>query len=173
MSDLIMTKEGKPFETEQAANLRMGVLKKTGVETQPVEVDGGFALQKIEPEKKKRVPLGTRNRLSYPERKGYHRRVFNDDHDRIQRALGAGYEFVTESGLTGGDPRAGDASQMGAKVSKQVGFGTTGYLMEIPDEYYNEDQKAKQERLNLQEAQMKRERTDGVTDLYGKVQIDR
>jgi len=173
MSDLIMTKEGQPFETEQAANLRMGVLKKTGVETQPVAVDGGFALRKIEPAKKKRVPLGTRQRLSYPKRPGYYRYVFNDVDDRIQRALDAGYEFVTEDNLTGGDPRVGDASQMGKKVSKQVGGGAMGYLMEIPNEYHEEDLKAKREHLDLQEAQMKRERTDGVTDLYGKVQINR
>ena len=44
MSKLIMTKEGKPFETKQAANLRKGVLKKNKTYTEVVEVDGGFAL---------------------------------------------------------------------------------------------------------------------------------
>ena len=148
MTDLILTKEGQPFETAQAANLRMGVLKKEGIKTQPVEVDGGFALKKTG--RKKRVPLGTRDRLRYPKRKGYTRRVFNDDHDRIQRALDAGYEFVTEPDLPGGDPQVGDASQMGKKVSKEVGSGIKGYLMEIPDEYYEEDQKAKMDKIDLQ-----------------------
>ena len=173
MTDLILTKEGKPFETAQAANLRMGVLKKEGVETQPVEVDGGFALKKEEVKTRKRVPLGTRNRLRYPKRKGFRRRVFNDDHDRLQRALEAGWEFVKDPKLTGGTLRAGDASRMGQKVSKDVGDGMKGFLMEIPDEYYEADQKVKQDEIDLQETYMKRKRTDGVSDLYGRVQIGR
>jgi hypothetical protein len=171
--DLIKTKDGKPFESEQAANLRMGVLRKDGVETQVVEIEGGYALKPIESQKrKKRVPLGTRDRLKYPTRKGYVRRVFNDKDDRIQRALDAGYEFVTDN-LPGGDPRAGAPTQVGAKVMKEVGGGTKGYLMEIPEEYYKEDQKAKQDRIAANEAQMKQEKTDGVSGLYGKVTLGR
>lgn len=169
--ELIKTKDGQPFETEQAAVLRQGALRKQGVDTQVVQIEGGYALQP-ESARKKRVPLGSRNRLRYPERKGYVRRVFNDDHDRIQQALDAGYEFVTDH-LPGGDPRAGDATQVGSKVMKEVGSGMKGYLMEIPEEYYKEDQKAKQERIALLESQMKRDRTDGVSDLYGKVSIGR
>lgn len=170
--ELIKTKDGQPFETEQAAVIRQGALKKQGVQTQVVEIEGGYALQKETPPKKKRVPLGTRDRLRYPERKGYHRHVFNDQNDRIQRALDAGYEFV-EDHLPGGDPRAGDPTQVGSKVMKEVGGGTKGYLMEIPMEYYEEDQKAKQDKITLLESQMKRDRKDGVSDLYGKVSIGR
>jgi len=44
---VIMTKEGKPFETEQAANLRSGVLKKNNIITTVVKVEGGYALRPI------------------------------------------------------------------------------------------------------------------------------
>jgi len=171
--ELIKTKDGKPFESEQAANLRMGVLRKEGVKTEVVEVDGGFALKKIDSgRRKKRIPLGTRDRLKYPQREGYVRRVFNDNEDRIQRALDAGYEFVTGD-LPGGDPRAGDPTQVGAKVMKEVGGGMKGYLMEIPEAYYRDDQKAKQDKIDALESEMKREKTDGVSGISGKVMLGR
>jgi len=179
MSELIVTKDGSPFENERVAALRQGAMKRQGLQTTIVEVEGGFALQKEDsetpdetPRRPERIPLGTRNRLRYPKRKGYYRRVFNDKDDRIQRALEAGYEFVTDH-LPGGDPRTGDPSQVGSHVAKEVGGGMKGYLMEIPIEYYKEDQKAKQDRITLLEAQMKRDKTDGISGLYGKVAIER
>jgi len=168
MSELIKMKSGEPFKNRKAANLQKGRQLKLGVETQIVEVEGGFALEKLGVKRKKRIPMGTRDRLRYPERKGYKRRVFNDDHDRIQRALDAGYEFVSGN-HPGGDPIAGKPSQQGSKIMKEVGGGIKGYLMEIPEEFYEEDQKAKQDEIDRQEAYMHRKRTDGVGDLYGEV----
>lgn len=173
MSDeLIKTKEGSPFETEHAARIRKGILDNQGVKTEVVEVEGGFALKNLDPEKRpKRIPLGTRNVLRYPERPGYHRRVFNDVEDRILRAQQAGYEIVQQSDLPPGDPRRlGDASQMGKGVSKQVGLGVKGVLMEIPLEYYEADQKAKQDRVDRRFAAMKQENS-GADGTYGKVDI--
>jgi len=174
MTDLIITKEGKPFETRQAANLRSGVLKKNKIMTEVVEVDGGFALKKLEPERVKvRVPMHESRRLRFPARKGYHRHVFNDDDkNRIQRALNAGYEFVTEE-IDGRDLRVGDASQVGNNVSQQVGSGMTGFLMEIPQETYDNDQKSKQSKINLQEAEIRREKkSEGEHGLYGGVKVE-
>lgn len=171
--DLIMTKDGKPFETEQAANLRSGVLKKSNVNTEVVKVDGGFALKKQEP-KKVRVPMHESRRLRFPKREGFHRHVFNDDKktNRIQRALDAGYTFVTED-VDGRDPRAGDASRIGKNTSQHVGDGMMGFLMEIPQELYEEDQGAKQTKIDMREAQVRREKkpSDGG-DFYGGVRAE-
>ncbi len=82
MSDLIKTQEGEPFATEQAANLRMGVLRKKGTETKVVTIEGGWALEEIK-KRPKRIPLGTRNVLRYPKRPGYHRHVINDVDDNM------------------------------------------------------------------------------------------
>ena len=165
MIEFIKTKEGKPFETEHAAKIRQGILKKEGSETRVVETDGGWALEKKRP---KRIPLGTRNVLRYPDRPGYHRHVINDVDDNILVKQQAGYEIVQKKDLPSGDPRAGDASQMGMPVSKGVGHGVKGVLMEQPIEFYNEDQKVRQDKIKADESAMKQPSSEGG---YGKVEI--
>jgi hypothetical protein len=169
---VIMTKEGKPFETEQAANLRSGVLKKNDIITEVVKVEGGYALEKAEPEKV-RVPMHESRRLRFPKREGYHRHLFNDDKktNRIQRALDAGYTFVTED-VEGRDPRAGDASRIGKNTSQHVGDGMIGFLMEIPQDTYDSDQKAKQVKINIQEAEIRREKKPSDEGVYGGVKVE-
>ena len=171
--DLIMTKDGKPFETLQAANLRSGVLKKSGTFTKVVSVDGGYALEKEEPEKV-RVPMYASRRLRFPKREGFHRHVFNDDKkkDRIRKALNAGYTFVTED-VEGRDPRAGDASRIGKNTSQHVGNGMTGFLMEIPQKLYDEDQAAKNRKTDAREAAIKRKKKpSGEHGIYGGVKVE-
>ncbi len=169
---VIMTKEGKPFETEQAANLRSGVLKKNNIITTVVKVEGGYALERAEPEKV-RVPMHESRRLRFPQREGFHRHVFNDDKktNRIQRALDAGYTFVTED-AEGRDPRAGDASRIGKNTSQHVGDGMMGFLMEIPQETYDKDQKAKQTIIDRQEAEIRRDKKPSDEGLYGGVKVE-
>lgn len=169
MTEYIQKKDGSPFPTEKAANLRRGVLRKQGKETQVVEVEGGFALE-VTGKRKRRVPLGRRNVLQYPEREGYMRRVVNDTDDRIMQFQEAGWEVVKNSDLPSGDPRAGDASQQGMPVSKPVGGGVKGVLMEIPEEWFNEDQQAKQDHIKQMEDDMKREK-GGVPGAYGGMEI--
>jgi len=169
---LIQTNDGKPFETEHAAKIRQGILKNKGTETKVVEADGGWALEEIKPKKRpKRVPLGTRNVLRYPARPGYHRHVINDVDDNILIHEQAGYTVVQKKDLPSGDPRAGDASQMGMPVSKEVGGGVKGVLMEIPQEWYDEDQKARQDKITADESAMKRSKGD-IEGGYGEVKID-
>jgi hypothetical protein len=102
-----------------------------------------------------RVPLGQRNRLTF---KGldpaYSYRLINDQEERLVQAQEAGYEFVTA------DQQMGDATPMaakklGKKVTKPVGHGTTGYLMRIKKDWYDEDQTAKMKRLDETEQAMK------------------
>lgn len=104
---------------------------------------------------KKRVPLGSRNRLTFNNLDpNYYYRVINDKDDRIERALEAGYEFV-ESNQRLGDHHAGDAAPVGSQVKKPVGGGTVGYLMRQPMEYHQEDQQVKMDRIDELEASTK------------------
>jgi len=171
MTEIIRTKEGQPFETEKAALMRQGQLAKQGTETKVVKEDNGWVLETITKKRPKRVPLGTRNVLKYPKRPGYVRRVVNDVEDRIQRFKEAGYEIVQKKDLPSGDPRAGDASQMGMPVSKSVGNGVKGVLMEIPEEWYKEDQKRKQDKIKADEMAMKQSK-GGVEGGYGDLQLN-
>lgn len=104
--------------------------------------------------RRQRIPMDMpRMRMNYKERPGYHRHVFNDDGGRIQDALEGGYQFVMKEAA----PNIGeghDVSQrqgVGSKVcwpvgSRDNGEAIMGYLMEIPLEYYEEDQRAREQR---------------------------
>jgi len=115
----------------------------------------------------KRVPLGNPDKLRFPAREGFHRRVFNDKDGRIQAAMAAGYEPVRGDD-TGGPLGAKDPKKLGSIVKKEVGNKTTGVLMEIPIEYYEEDQKAKQDKLVHAEQAMQRNTPEGLT---GEIKI--
>lgn len=102
--------------------------------------------------RRRRAPLGMmQQRLTYSQRPGYVRRWFNDKDNRIHLAQEAGYEFVEEEQ----DGRA-------VKVSQRVGTHEGGspmvaYLMEIRQEFYDEDQAYKQAQVDkIDEAIMRR-----------------
>lgn len=123
----------------------------------------------------KRTPLGMRNVLTAEARPGYVRRWVNDVDDRLERAKAAGYAPVLTPTQVG-DPRAGADSQMGSLVAKQVGGGTRAVLMEIPDEYYREDQEAKQARVNRTEEGLSRQpgiKGQQYGGVYGNVKLSR
>ncbi len=83
-----------------------------------------------------RIPFGSaRQKLVATERAGYHRRWFNDTARRIDAAKAAGYTFVV-------DPRTGEPTKSVVGAAKEGG-GVTAYLMEIPIEFFQEDQTAK------------------------------
>ena len=112
----------------------------------------------------KRTPIGTRNVLTTEQRDGFVRRWVNDIDDRVQMFMDAGYEVVKDSSEVG-DPRAGDAKQVGKTKRKPVGGGTYAVLMQIPKEYYDEDQAEKQQRVDkTEEALIPQDQTN----LYGE-----
>lgn len=89
---------------------------------------------------------GVTQRLAYPQRPNYHRHWFNDVPGRIQRAEEAGYEHVLDN--------------EGKKVSAIVGTAEGGgalhaYLMEIPQEWYDQDMAAQQAEIDKTEEAMK------------------
>lgn len=102
-----------------------------------------------------RVKYADRNRISFDGMEpGFVYRAVNDTPGRIEKFRGMGYELV-ESEQQLGDYRVAEGSKMGRAVSKPVGNGTTGYLMRIKKEYYDEDQKAKAQRVDATEAALK------------------
>jgi hypothetical protein len=101
----------------------------------------------------KRVKLEERNVMTTDQRPGFIRRWVNDENGRVQKMERIGYEIVRESTEVG-DKMTGHASQVGKPVRKPVGGGKNAVLMEIPMEFYTEDQQAK-------EAQIK-EKTEGL-----------
>lgn len=126
--------------------------------------------EKNSPNRPKRIPLGTRNVLTAPERPGYVRRFVNDEGDRVAQFEAAGYELVREK-VEVGDPKAGKGAQLGSVVRPSVGAETSAVLMEIKKEYYDEDQAAKQARIEAGEADMKANLNSGRAGTYGKVEI--
>lgn len=103
-------------------------------------------------ERKKRIPVSSRDRLVVRNKDpNYEYRIVNDEGDRIQRFIDAGYDFVDASESPISSQRI-VGSEEGTKSMAQVGNGRTAFLMRIPKEFYEEDQKAKMDELNAQES---------------------
>jgi hypothetical protein len=90
--------------------------------------------------KRVRKPFGTQvQKLARPERPGYRRYWFRDDPGRIALAKEAGYEIVLNAE---GEP---DTHPGGVK---DTGGVLMLYLMETPQEFYDEDMAAQQGRID-------------------------
>lgn len=119
----------------------------------------------------RRTPVGRRNVLTVTGTEpGYHYRVVNDVGGNVQRFLDAGYEFVDASKVTIGDTRIGTPSATGSKAEAHVGGGTKAFIMRQKEEFYKEDQAAKQAHNDAIEAATKEKALDGN---YGKLDITR
>jgi hypothetical protein len=94
-----------------------------------------------------RRPFAERQmKLSAPRRPGFHRHWFNDEPGRIAHMKERGYKVVTENGKP---------------ITRTVGVsargeGQTGYLMEIPLQWYEEDQRLSQKAADEIEATIRR-----------------
>lgn len=115
---------------------------------------------------RKRVPFsGPRSRLTVANKDpNYYYYIFNDVDDRIQRALLAGYEFVSKKEAHARAIQFGDTGGVeygntdpGDHVSKIVGSLANGqpiraYLMKLPKALHEEDLRLKhQETLKIDE----------------------
>lgn len=120
--------------------------------------------------RKKRIPLHFRNTIKSKSKPGFVQRVVNDVDDRIEMFKEAGWRPVSD-GREIGDAQLGVSSRIGAAASKPVGNGVRGVLMEIPEEYYNEDQAYKQARVDATEKALMPE--DMSEDHYGSIKIER
>ena len=99
---------------------------------------------------------------------GYHLHIFNDEPGRIQTALDGGYEFVSPDEVGGTTENVVSRNtDIGDKVRFLVGANATGepvyaYLMKIKQEWFEEDQKALQERNDLTDRAIKGGKLAGI-----------
>lgn len=104
--------------------------------------------------REERIPLGiARQKLKVTEIPGYHLHWINDIPDRLDEARRGGYEFVLEGEIKGkfGDTDIDQTNRdLGSKVCRSVSqsTGLKAYLMKIPLEYYEADQRAKQAEID-------------------------
>ena len=187
---IVLRTNGLPFATERAADLRIAAMAKQNKSYRRIpwsakdpdsgkEVEG-FALERVDAgaRRQERIPIGQRNRLTAPKRPGYVRRFVNTTPGRVQMFEDAGYQLVTDQTYDPENPgvvkigdRTSGATPMGSAVVEDVGGGQQAVLMEIREDWYNEDQAKKARRLDEMEAQIKRRPTkDG---LYGSVATER
>ena len=118
-----------------------------------------------------RVPVGTRNVLTVAGKDpSYEYRVINDSGDRVQEFLDAGYELVEKDSVRVGDKRVNSASAEGSVSQISVGQGQKAFVVRIKKEWYEEDQAAKQAKVNALEDSTKAKALDGT---YGKLEISR
>jgi hypothetical protein len=118
----------------------------------------------IERIRKTRVAPGKASlNLDFPAREGYKRRVVCDRQGRLDRFVKAGWAYVTTDQL--GEPHTGSLKAttregIDSRVSQVVGSHKdgrpmTGYLMELPEDIYDEDQVAKMEKVDTLESGLK------------------
>lgn len=100
---------------------------------------------------------------------GFQYRFVNDVGSRIENFKAAGYEFVVDDNLAVGDSRVFDPSSQGSAKVVTSNDGTKSYLMRIKDEWYKEDQAAKQNRVNELEQAIKTPNSQGAD--YGSVNL--
>jgi hypothetical protein len=114
----------------------------------------------------RRTPVAKRNRLEIKNKEaGYHYRIVNDVDDKIPLLVEQGYEIVPDAkvGATG-NRRVDNPSALGSTSSISVGQNTKAVVMRIKDDWYKEDQAAKQQTVDDSEQTMKNPTAD-----YGSI----
>lgn len=117
----------------------------------------------------RRTPLGQKQILSLRNKEpGYAYRFVNDTGDRVQRFLDAGWEIVSAKDVEIGDKRINGVAPEGTNAMASVGQGIKAYVLRIKDEWYEEDQAAKQAEVNRLEEATRQEALSGT---YGKLDL--
>jgi hypothetical protein len=100
-----------------------------------------------------RRPFGSMDqKLAWPLIPGFHLHWFNDVPGRIDRAKEAGYEHVKDAD--------GKLVQRIVGVSN-AGDGLVGFLMKIPQDWYEEDMKKEQDRIEQFDDDLRRGQIEG------------
>lgn len=129
----------------------------------------------IEELRKSRVPAGIpQANLVAPEREGYVRRWVCDRPGRLEKLYKGGYRFVKKDDIDEALPQALKVTtreSVDGTVTQAVGSHKSGqemiaYLMEIPQELYDEDQEVKMAKIDeLESTLMKGALPDGSQEL--------
>jgi len=125
-------------------------------------------------EKKQRIPVsGNRDVLTARGKEtGWVYRWVNDTNHRILTFKEGGFEHVDSTDIDIGSIGVDNPSIVGGIVSKEVGQGTTAYLMRIKQEFYDEDQKVKVSKVDATEEALN-EKLRELTGRYGGIEINR
>ena len=119
----------------------------------------------------RRTPLEGRNILTVSgKEEGYVYRFVNDTGDRVQAFLDNGWEKVPAKNVRVGDKRLGVAGTEGSDAMASVGQGTKAYVLRIREDWFEEDQAAKQAKVNATEEATRQQALDGT---YGKLDVTR
>jgi len=120
----------------------------------------------------RRSPLARRNVLTVTGKEdGYQYRVVNDTEDRVVELMEVGYVPEQSKAVQVGDKRVSTASSEGTVKRISVGGGKKGVVMKIRQDWYDEDQKAKQDYVAETERATKKEALSSGD--YGKLEITR
>jgi len=142
-----------------------------------VKEDGKSQRQReIEDLRKRRVPAGIPSmNLDFPTREGFSRRIVSDRPGRLEKFEKAGWRFVERDELE--EPNTGSLKVttregIDSRVSQVIGSHKdgspmVGYLMEIYDELYDEDQAVKMEKVDALEAGLREATTTESSDRPG------
>ena len=129
------------------------------------------AIAKAPESRVKRTPIGTRSVLTVAGKDpNFVYRIINDSGDRVQEFMDAGYELVKDDSVKVGDKKVNKASSEGSLSQVSVGQGQKAFVVRIKKEWYEEDQAAKQVRVDELENSTKAKALDGT---YGKLEITR
>jgi hypothetical protein len=119
----------------------------------------------------RRTPVGQRQVLSLRNKDpNFEYRFVNDEGDRVQRFIDAGWEMVDAKDVVIGDKRINTTAPEGTKAMASVGQGLKSYVLRIKKEWYEEDQAAKQAEVNRIEEATRKEALNGT---YGKLELTR
>lgn len=114
---------------------------------------------------------GTRDKMTVTgQEAGWHYCWVNDHN--VDRFLAGDYEFVTHPVIVG-ETKIDNASQEGTKISMKVGNDMTGYLMRVPEEFYDEDMEKFQEQTDELEETMFQNLQSRGDGRYGKLKVER
>ena len=132
--------------------------------SEPKKADDKYEIARKRREKAKARAISTGalpgQRLVAPPKPGFVRRWVNDEGTRIDSLMDKGYTFVEDS-----DPSI-SSDDPGGRKSMKAGVAENGnvlrtYLMEISDEYYQEDQEAREQKVKSIEDQVRRAKVGG------------
>ena len=149
-----------------------GINPKTGLPTKTEETEQPATVAKFA-EKKKRVPVGLRDPMAMSQDLDprFNYRFVRNTRGRVDKFIEGGYEMVTGDARIG-DPNIAKASNMGSAFSIPSGDNEDRvYLMRIPKEFYDEDQAAKQAKIDETEQQLKQRPKD--QGLEGEIKLNR
>jgi len=112
----------------------------------PVDDEEAKAIAEIARRRASAPRVGSQ-KMGVPQRVGWVRRWFNDSPGRIATKRQQGWEFVK-------NPETGENWMMVVNNAMTEAGGLKGYVMEIPLQFYKEDQDAKQKNLDAIDEQI-------------------